>query len=91
VQFPDWVVIRTHLTGICGSDCKQVFVDFEGYDSPMAACATFPRVMGHEVVGTIEEVGRDVPDVTGLRVGQRVVLNPWLSCAPRGLPTGTRR
>ncbi len=80
--FPDWVVIRTRMTGICGSDYKQVFVDFEGIDSPMASLATFPQVMGHEVVGTIHEVGKSV---TGLRVGQRVVLNPWLSCAPRGI------
>ncbi len=83
VPFPDWVLIKTRLTGICGSDYKQVFVDFEGYDSPMAACATFPQVMGHEVVGTVAELG---PEVKKLRVGQRVVLNPWLSCAPRGLP-----
>ncbi|MGH7860474.1 MAG: zinc-dependent alcohol dehydrogenase [Candidatus Binatia bacterium] len=82
VPFPDWVLIRTRLTGICGSDYKQVFVDFEGIDSPMASLATFPQVMGHEVVGTIEEVG---PAVKSLRPGQRVVLNPWLSCAPRGI------
>jgi threonine dehydrogenase-like Zn-dependent dehydrogenase len=31
----------------------------------------------------IESVG---PGVTQRRVGERVVLNPWLSCAPRGLP-----
>lgn len=82
VPYPDWVLIRTRLTGICGSDYKQVFVDFEGIDSPMAALATFPQVMGHEVVGTIAEVGAEVKD---LRVGQRVVLNPWLSCEPRGI------
>lgn len=82
VQFPDWVVIRTSLCGICGSDYKQVFVDFEGVDSPLASLSTFPQVMGHEVVGVIHEVG---PAVKGLRPGQRVVLNPWLSCAPRGI------
>lgn len=82
VQFPDWLVIKTRLTGICGSDYKQVFIDFENIDSPMAACATFPQVMGHEVVGTIAAVG---PEVADRRVGQRVVLNPWLSCAPRGI------
>ena len=82
VPFPDWVLIKTRLTGICGSDYKQVFVDFEGIDSPLASLATFPQVMGHEVVGTIHEVGTQVK---GLEVGQRVVLNPWLSCAPRGI------
>jgi threonine dehydrogenase-like Zn-dependent dehydrogenase len=80
--FPDWVVIRTRLTGICGSDYKQVFIDFEGIDSPLATLASFPQVMGHEVVGTIHKVGADVK---GLSIGQRVVLNPWLSCAPRGV------
>ena len=82
VQFPDWLVIQTRLTGICGSDTKQVFMDFENIDSPMASCASFPQVMGHEVVGTIAAVG---PAVTTRRVGERVVLNPWLSCAPRGI------
>ena len=82
VPFPDWVLIKTRLCGICGSDYKQVFMDFEGIDSPLATLATFPQVMGHEVVGTIAEVG---PAAKGLAVGQRVVLNPWLSCAPRGI------
>ncbi|TMB13749.1 MAG: oxidoreductase, partial [Deltaproteobacteria bacterium] len=82
VPFPDWVLIKTRLCGICGSDYKQVFIDFEGIDSPLATLTSFPQVMGHEVVGTIHRVG---PAVTTLRPGQRVVLNPWLSCAPRGI------
>ena len=82
VPFPDWVLIKTRLCGICGSDYKQVFIDFEGIDSPLATLASFPQVMGHEVVGTVHEVG---PAVRSLHVGQRVVLNPWLSCAPRGI------
>jgi len=82
VMFPDWLVIKTRLCGICGSDYKQVFIDFENIDSPLAAVASFPQVMGHEVVGTVAAVGSDV---RGRTVGQRVVLNPWLSCAPRGI------
>jgi threonine dehydrogenase-like Zn-dependent dehydrogenase len=39
-------------------------------------------VLGHEVVGTIVRAG---PDVRKRRVGERVVLNPWLSCGPRGI------
>ncbi len=82
VPFPDWVLIKTKLCGICGSDYKQVFIDFEGIDSPLATLASFPQVMGHEVVGTVHQVGSAVSTV---RIGQRVVLNPWLSCAPRGI------
>ncbi len=82
VQFPDWIVIENRLTGICGSDYKQVFMDFKGIDSPLAPLSSFPQVMGHEVVGRVAAIG---PAVTRLRVGQRVALNPWLSCAPRGV------
>jgi threonine dehydrogenase-like Zn-dependent dehydrogenase len=79
---PDWVVLRTQLCGLCGSDYKQVFLNGR-LDNPMTALISFPQVLGHEVMGTIERVG---PGVRTRRVGERVVLNPWLSCAPRGLP-----
>jgi threonine dehydrogenase-like Zn-dependent dehydrogenase len=82
VLFPDWVLLKTRLCGICGSDYKQVFIDFQGIDSPLATLTTMPQVMGHEVLATVERLGSEV---TGLAVGQRVVLNPWLSCAPRGI------
>ena len=78
---PDWVVLRTALCGLCGSDYKQVFLNGR-LDNPMTALISFPQVLGHEVVGVIEAVG---PAVTQRRVGERVVLNPWLSCAPRGI------
>jgi threonine dehydrogenase-like Zn-dependent dehydrogenase len=78
----DWVVLRTRLCGICGSDTKQVFLD-GATDNPMTALISFPQVLGHEVVATVERVG---PDVRARRPGERVVLNPWLSCATRGLP-----
>src|SRR5579864_7998802 len=81
---PGWVMAKTRMTGICGSEAKQVFMDFgEGNtDSPMAGLFTFPTILGHEVVADVADVG---PGVPGLEVGQRVVLNPWLSCAPRGI------
>ncbi len=81
---PDWVVARPRLTGICGSDSKQALLDFgesEG-DNAMGGLCSFPQVMGHEVVADVISLG---PEAEGLEVGQRVVLNPWLSCAPRGV------
>jgi threonine dehydrogenase-like Zn-dependent dehydrogenase len=78
----DWVVLRTRLCGVCGSDAKQVFLN-GSFDNPMTAWISFPQVLGHEVVATVERVG---PAVRQRRVGERVSLNPWLSCAPRGLP-----
>lgn len=82
VRGPGWAVLRTRLTGICGSDTKQVLMDFDdGGDSPMTAFISFPQVLGHEVVATVEDAGPDA----GVSPGQRVVLNPWLSCEVRGI------
>jgi threonine dehydrogenase-like Zn-dependent dehydrogenase len=46
---PDWVMAKTRLTGICGSDAKQVFRDFgDDYtDSALNGLFTFPTVLGH--------------------------------------------
>ncbi len=80
---PDWFVTRPLLTGICGSDSKQILLDFDGdSDSAMSGLCSFPQVMGHEVVAEVTELG---PEAEGFDIGQRVVLNPWLSCAPRGI------
>jgi threonine dehydrogenase-like Zn-dependent dehydrogenase len=82
---PDWVVTRPRLTGICGSDAKQVFMDWGnvgGADNPMKAFFSLPQVLGHEVVADVVALG---PEAEGLDVGDRVVLNPWLSCGPRGV------
>jgi threonine dehydrogenase-like Zn-dependent dehydrogenase len=78
---PDWLTIRTRLCGICGSDYKQMFLN-GNMDNPMTALISFPQVLGHEVVGVIDRVG---PGVRTRRPGERVVLNPWLSCGPRGI------
>src|SRR3984957_221839 len=81
----DWCVAKTRLTGICGSDAKMVFMDFGddfGDDGELNGFLTFPTVFGHEAVADVVEVG---PAVTTIEVGQRVVLNPWLSSAPTSL------
>ena len=79
----DWMVLRNRVTGICGSDSKQVLMDFEdASDNMMTAFISFPQVLGHEVVGTVDTTG---PAVTGVERGQRVVLYPNLGCRPRGI------
>lgn len=77
----DWVVVRPTLTGICGSDQKQVQLKGH-FDNPLSGIISFPHVLGHETCGIVAEVG---PAVRRVRPGDRVVVNPWLSCAPRGI------
>jgi threonine dehydrogenase-like Zn-dependent dehydrogenase len=69
---PDWVRVTTTFSGLCGSDVKQILLN-GSRDNPLTALVSFPHVLGHEVVGRRADTG------------QRVVLNPWLSCGPRGI------
>ena len=55
------VRIRVHACGVCHSDS----ITFEGHMPGIG----YPRVPGHEVIGTIDAVG---PDVVGWAVGTRV-------------------
>src|SRR5579863_6681454 len=81
---PDWTVVKPILAGICGSDSKMSLLDFGDEDiyNAMAGMCSFPQVMGHEAAGTVAAIG---PEARGFEVGQRVVINPWLSGAPRGI------
>lgn len=81
---PDWFVLQPRMCGICGSDSKMALLDFgdEDTDNAMAGLCSFPQVMGHEVVADVSGLG---PEASGFESGQRVVLNPWLSCGPRGV------
>jgi threonine dehydrogenase-like Zn-dependent dehydrogenase len=77
-----WVIVATEMCGVCGSDVKQVFMD-AAFDNPLPALISFPHVLGHEHVGVVVDVGREVRRV---RRGDRVACSPWLSCVVRGLP-----
>lgn len=65
---PGWVLLGISHVGICGTD----YHIFEGKHPYLA----YPRVMGHEVSGTVLAVG----DAVSLAVGELVVVNPYLAC-----------
>ena len=64
------VLVRMVAAGICGSDV--------GIYHGTNAAATYPRIIGHENVGIVEEIGEGV---TRVKVGHR--LRPLL-CLPQG-------
>jgi threonine dehydrogenase-like Zn-dependent dehydrogenase len=71
---PGEVVIHPEAIGICGSD----YHFFAGELSEEAGGSQFPRVLGHEVGGTIVAVGSDCrPELVP---GQRVAVWPLQVC-----------
>ena len=65
----DNVLIKMKAAGICGSDM--------GIYRGRNAAATYPRVIGHEMVGVVEEVGEGV---ASLKPGDRVIVDQVVSC-----------
>lgn len=62
---PGGVVLRVGACAICGTDLR---IFNYGHHR-----ITLPAVIGHEIAGTVAEVGRGVE---GYKVGERVVLSP---------------
>jgi threonine dehydrogenase-like Zn-dependent dehydrogenase len=67
-------VIKVNATAICGSD---------GNMFPMTP--PYPAIIGHEITGTIVDLGRKANNTLNvfggpLKVGDRVALYPWITC-----------
>lgn len=76
VRHDGWARVRPLLSGICGSDLGVVTGSTSLYFS---ALVSMPFVPGHEVVGELLDDCGDLPR------GARVVIDPVLACAARGL------
>ncbi len=76
---PRWVRLRPILGGVCGTDLAAIFQRHHPA-SILQVFSSFPAVLGHENVSLVDEVG---PGVTRWQPGDRVVVEPSLSCAAR--------
>lgn len=74
----DWARLEVILAGICGTDIGNLTYSASPVLEPFGS---FPAVLGHEILARVSEVG---PGVTRARVGDRVVVDPMLSCRVRG-------
>jgi threonine dehydrogenase-like Zn-dependent dehydrogenase len=73
-----WVKLQILKAGICGSDIGNLTLK----SSPaMEPFGSFPAVLGHEILARVLEVG---PAVRNVEVGQRVAVDPGVSCTVRG-------
>lgn len=61
-------LVRIRRVGLCGTD----YHIYEGRHPFLS----YPRIMGHELGGTIERIGEG----SAFHVGQTVAINPYLAC-----------
>ena len=64
-------LIRVMTAGICGSDIGA----YRGTNG----LVSYPRVIGHELAGVIEAID-DEGNPKGFKVGDRVILDPYIHC-----------
>lgn len=72
IRSADEVKIRVGCVGVCGSDIHYYLTGRIG-----SQVVTYPFVLGHEFAGTVTEVG---PEVRYVRPGDRVAVEPAMSC-----------
>jgi L-iditol 2-dehydrogenase len=72
IQTDTDVLLRVAAVGLCGSDLQYYSTGRIGSE-----VVRFPFIIGHECVAEVEEAGRDVQKV---KPGDRVVVDPAVSC-----------
>ena len=77
------VLVRVGAVGICGTDA-HIFAGHANYNTNERGLPIplelQPQILGHEISGTVEEVGSAIRD---LKPGDRVVLDQGLNCMSR--------
>ncbi len=67
---PEEVLLKIGMVGFCGGDLNG----FKG----LFELQEYPNVLGHEVGGTIDAMGSQVPE--SFKIGNKVTVYPYLNC-----------
>lgn len=67
---PGTALLKLRSVSVCGSDIKA----FKGHGTKVS----YPLILGHEALAQVIEIDRDNP--VGLIPGDRVLIDPYLSC-----------
>lgn len=69
---PDDAIVRVTSIGICGTDLHA----YRGRQPFF----TYPRVLGHELAGVIDDIADEDGEKYGLKLGDKVAVIPYLEC-----------
>jgi propanol-preferring alcohol dehydrogenase len=78
------VLLKTLAAGVCHSDLHLADGWFDLGGGKRLSLADrgmkLPVTLGHENVGEVVAIGPDAKDTKGLRIGARMLANPWIGC-----------
>ena len=66
-------LLRMELSGVCGSDVLH-------WGGHSAVSRDLPAILGHEIVGRIDQVGQNAAKRWGVAVGDRVIVEASFGC-----------
>lgn len=72
---PTEALMKVELCGMCGSDVEQYRGTFVANK-----ILRYPLIPGHEPIGRIVEIGKSAARIWGLKIGDRIAVEPNLSC-----------
>jgi len=71
---PQEGLLKVEMAGVCGSDVGM----YRG--KATRAPRPYPIIMGHEIFGTIAEIGEEASQKRGLKVGDRAIVEYAFGC-----------
>lgn len=69
---PGDALLKIELAGVCGSDPKSYY--------GKSRADYLPMILGHEILGRIEEIGSEARERLGVKKGDRVVVSSQIPC-----------
>ena len=69
---PDGALVKIELGGVCGTDVK--------YLKGGRANFPYPAILGHEILGRVEKLGKEAATIHGIKEGDRIIVKGSKGC-----------
>src|ERR671925_1875118 len=68
---PEGGLVRVEMGGVCGTDVKYLHGKLQ---------VPYPIILGHEILGRVEKLGKNAAHIHKVKEGDRVILKGALGC-----------
>src|SRR5262245_66658888 len=64
-------LVKVEMGGVCGTDVKYLHSKLK---------VDYPIILGHEILGRVEKLGKNAAAIHPLKEGDRIILKGALAC-----------